>query len=160
MPERLVVNASPLIFPARVEGLAWLHQLSPAPLLIPRAVLEEVRAGGEDLATRVEAAAWSELVDDVGVPTPVAGWDLGRGETQVIAVSWATRAATAVLDDGHARKAARSLGIPIVGTLGVILAARKKGWIAAARPVLEGLTAQGMRLAPALLEAALARVGE
>ncbi|WP_295458793.1 DUF3368 domain-containing protein [uncultured Thiodictyon sp.] len=68
--------------------------------------------------------------------------------------------AVAVLDDAAARQCARSLGIPIVGTLGIVLAAKRMGWIAAARPLVERLLSDGLYLSPSLVIEALAEVGE
>jgi hypothetical protein len=45
MPDRMIVNASPLIFHSRVGGLTWLCDLSAERLMVPRAVIGEVAAG-------------------------------------------------------------------------------------------------------------------
>jgi len=45
----------------------------------------------------------------------------------------------AVIDDLAPRKSAASLGIPVTGTLGIVLRARRQGIIPAARPVVEDL---------------------
>jgi len=100
-------------------------------------------------------------VADIVVPSIVAAWDLGAGETQVLAHSLSDAgAATAVLDDAAARQCGSSLGIPVVGTLGVVLAAKRMGWLPAARPVLEALLADGLYLSASLVTEALAEVGE
>jgi hypothetical protein len=41
----MIVNASPLIFLSRVEGLTWLCDLSTDHIEVPRAVIAEVAAG-------------------------------------------------------------------------------------------------------------------
>jgi predicted nucleic acid-binding protein len=66
----------------------------------------------------------------------------------------------AVLDDLAGRRCAEALGIPVTGTVGLVLGARKRGMIPAARPVLEELRDNGMYLSSAVLERALALVGE
>lgn len=65
-----------------------------------------------------------------------------------------------VIDDLAARHCAAALGIPVRGTLGIVLAAKKRGIIPLARPVLEDLIANGMYLARNVLDQALMRVGE
>jgi predicted nucleic acid-binding protein len=50
--------------------------------------------------------------------------------------------------------------VPLRGTVGLVLAAKQAGRIAAARPVLERLRDSGMYLSDAVLNRALSRVGE
>jgi predicted nucleic acid-binding protein len=66
----------------------------------------------------------------------------------------------AVLDDGEARACAQSLSIQLIGTLGIILRARKLELVPAARPLVDRVLAVGSRLSHELLEAALKQVGE
>jgi len=66
----------------------------------------------------------------------------------------------AVLDDFEARQCARALGVPVTGTLGVILRAKKSGLIPAARPLLEELLRRGLYLSKDLVEQSLREVGE
>jgi len=54
----------------------------------------------------------------------------------------------------------KSLGFNVLGTLGILLIAKRRGWIPAARPVVEHLLTQGMFLSPGLIAMALAEIGE
>lgn len=162
MDERVfVVNASPLIFLAHIDGLALLSRLS-VKVVVPSAVLKEVFAG-DDLhpsLRQVESASWLSVEPDVLLPVEIAGWDLGSGESQVLAVASLNAGCEAVLDDLQARRCARSLGIATTGTLGIVLRAKKAGLIPAARPLVEELLQTRMYLSRALAESALADVGE
>jgi predicted nucleic acid-binding protein len=89
----------------------------------------------------------------------VTPWDLGIGESQVISHCLVS-AAVAVLDDGEARACAQAHALPLIGTLGVILRARKQGMIPAARPLIEQVLVAGSFLERGLVERALAQVGE
>jgi predicted nucleic acid-binding protein len=51
------------------------------------------------------------------VAAEVAGWDLGSGETQVLALALSRGGPEVVLDDRQARRCARSLGLATTGTL-------------------------------------------
>jgi uncharacterized protein len=66
----------------------------------------------------------------------------------------------AVLDDQKARTHAGSLGISVIGTLGIVLRAKRQGVISQARPIVQDLIARGMYLSRAVTERALALVGE
>lgn len=85
----------------------------------------------------------------------VAAWDLGLGESQVISWAYKNPGFEAILDDRAARKCALSLKIPVRGTLGVILLAKKDGRLAKAEPLLNQLVQIGFRLDPDLLRATL-----
>jgi predicted nucleic acid-binding protein len=58
------------------------------------------------------------------------------------------------------RRCATTLGIPIRGTLGLVLTAKQRGEISTARPVLEQLRLSGMYLSDRVMNQALALVGE
>ena len=66
----------------------------------------------------------------------------------------------AVLDDAQGRQCARAHGIAVIGTLGVVLSAKRQGMIPAARPVLDRLRCSGMYLSDQVLTEALRLIGE
>ncbi|MEH1847558.1 MAG: DUF3368 domain-containing protein [Nostoc sp.] len=59
-----------------------------------------------------------------------------------------------------ARRCAAVLGIPVRGTLGIVLTAKQRGKITTARPILENLRSSGMYLSDRVINQALALVGE
>jgi predicted nucleic acid-binding protein len=65
-----------------------------------------------------------------------------------------------VVDDLAARRCAQALGIPVRGTLGLVLLGKRRGRLAAARPVLESLRRAGMYLSDSVMNRALRAVGE
>jgi predicted nucleic acid-binding protein len=154
---RWVVNASPLIFLAQIEALPLLKELADE-ILVPFSVRDEVLAPKKQKPP-VKLPDWLSLREDLPLPSEIAGWDLGAGESQVLAHALVS-GSEAVLDDFEARQCARALGVPITGTLGVILRAKKSKLIPAARPLLEELLRRGLYLSKELLEPALREVGE
>ena len=64
------------------------------------------------------------------------------------------------LDDLAARRCASANGVPVVGTLGLLLRVKRLNLIPAARPLLESLLENGMFLPRDLVESALSVVGE
>jgi predicted nucleic acid-binding protein len=161
LAERPAVNASPLIYLSRA-GLIELLALVGSELVVPRAVADEIgKRGGDDPTVRA-LASYSPLVvvETPPVPSIIQAWDLGPGESAVLAFAHATPGTLAILDDLAARRCAGTLGIPVKGTLGLVLLAKQRGVIPAARPVVETLRLAGMYLSDSVTNQALALVGE
>jgi predicted nucleic acid-binding protein len=157
----LVVNASPLILLARIDRLDLLASLAKL-VVVPKAVIREIQAGSDrdGTAGKVENLSSILQADDRPVPDRIRLWNLGAGESQVLAHALERPGTEVVLDDLAARRCARSLELPMIGTLGVVVLCRHRGIISAARPVLQTLREAGLRLKPALMDEALAKVGE
>jgi predicted nucleic acid-binding protein len=157
----LVVNASPLILLARIERLDLLVSLAKS-IVVPAAVIREIQAGSDRDAAADRLNDFPSIlrVDDQPVPDRIRFWDLGAGESQVLAHGLQRPGSEVVLDDLAARRCARGLGLPMIGTLGIVILCRHRGVLGAARPVAEALCAAGLRLKPTLMDDALAKVGE
>lgn len=123
---------------------------------------KEIRQRGlGDLTVRaMQAASWLEEVAPVEVSTRVRAWDLGPGETSVLSWAQSHAGCVAIIDDLAGRRCAEVLEIPLIGTLGLVLKAKRIGQISAARPLLAKLRKAGMYLSDRILEPALHMVGE
>jgi len=128
-------------------------------VVLPIAVLMEV--GGLDwlVASRI-----LEFVPRVSMsaplrPPPDVPTTLGSGERAVIALAQ-EHDAVAVLDDRAARAYARSLGLDVIGTCGLLVEAKRLGCVARVKPIIEALRDKGFRLSPKVVEAALSAAGE
>ena len=66
----------------------------------------------------------------------------------------------AIIDDLAGRKCAASLNIPVRGTLGIVLIAKKRGLVTKARPIIEEMMSTGLYLSRKVVDEALRRVGE
>ncbi len=161
LAERPAANASPLILLARA-GLLEFLQLAGPEIAVPSAVADEVRREGpNDPAVRaLESTAWLKVVEVPPPPAVVLGWDLGAGESAVLSWAHAHPGTVAIVDDLAARRCAAAIRIPVRGTLGLVLIAKQRGQIKAARPVLESMRASGMYLSDGVMNRALALVGE
>lgn len=140
MSEPPAIDASPLIVLAR-GGFLHLMRALAEETIVPAAVAIEVRnARSSDAA--VEALTHDSTLR-IGNPVHVADalgqFALGAGEEAVLAWAMAHPDAVAIIDEQDGRKAAQVLGVRVLGTLGVIIEAKKRGLIPAARPVVEHL---------------------
>lgn len=160
MDERWVLNASPLIVLAAAGQEGLIRQLADE-VFVPQLVASEILAGPVDDRARVQVARGEWLLRDAPkAPDELLAWDLGAGETAVMAYALANPGWTAILDDGAARRCARTLSIPVKGTLGIILLAKRRGLIGSASSVLWSLRLRGFRLDDRLIAAALRELGE
>jgi predicted nucleic acid-binding protein len=64
------------------------------------------------------------------------------------------------VDDLQVRRLAKDLGLAVVGTAGVLFAAKQRGFIAAVRPPLDALRAAGFRLRKDVYDEILKAAGE
>jgi hypothetical protein len=70
------------------------------------------------------------------------------------------KAELVILDDRPARRLALNLGLPVVGTAGILLRAKRLGFIPELRPLLDEVIRRGFRLSPAIREKLLTDAGE
>lgn len=155
-----VVNASPLIFLARSQHLDLLEGFAQT-VWVPEPVANEIlQRGRHDItAQAIETTSWLVTRPAPDIPAAILEWRLGAGESATLALAHEHRL-EAIIDDLAGRRCAASLAIPVRGTLGLVLAAKQRGLIPAARPVIEDLMMAGLYLSRRVLEQALQRVGE
>ena len=144
MREPVVCDSSCLIALERIGHLALLPALF-HPVKAPQAVREEFGAAPEWL--QVEAPADRALVTALGML-------MGPGEAEAVALA-SERELPVILDDRQARAVARKLDLQIVGTVAVLVRAKKQGLVQAIGPLLDALTEHEFRLSEALRQEAL-----
>lgn len=82
------------------------------------------------------------------------------GEAEAIALAVESPGACLVLDDKRARRVAREMGVSILGTLGLLLRAKRLVVVPAVAPVLEQLQAAGFHMTVELQREVLRLAGE
>jgi len=161
--KRWVLDTSPLILLNRIGQLSLLAALSEE-LIIPKAVIDELLSFEEDRSVWQAFFDSSQkiiaLKDSLQMHPDIAGWGLGKGESEVITYSIVNAGYEIVLDDLEARKCAATFNIPLRGTVGIILKAKKENLIPAAKPLIEELKAAGLRFNENWIKEALILVGE
>jgi len=160
--EHWIIDASPLILLGKSGQLGWLPQMGR--IEVPESVASEVAAGSPtDPARQCLASAQGAtcIVRDANpFANDLIAWDLGAGETAVIAMARENPSHEAVLDDAAARRCALVFGIPMRGTLSFVALAKKRGFVPACRPVFELMLAAGLYVSPALVEQVALTAGE
>ena len=159
LPDRLVAsNTSPLI---NLAG-AGLLNLLPAlygVIWVPDAVNREYMAGMRAGDPDLEELAWVKIVPSVAMQ-PDLPPSLGAGEVEAISLAIAENAWAVLLDEQLARTVARNHSLRVVGTLGVLVAAKQNGLLIAVKPVIDLMVEQGRHMSERLYMQVLAAAGE
>ncbi|HXR07519.1 MAG TPA: DUF3368 domain-containing protein [Candidatus Acidoferrum sp.] len=145
----VIVNTSPLQYLHQVGQFDLFRKLF-GRIIVPDAVAAEI-AAGRQLGLSLPEPKATEWIDLRSPASPAAGllsWELGAGESAVLSLALENPGSWAVLDDKMARQAAVHLHLPLLGTAGVLLRAKQRGYLPAVRSVLDQLTALGFRLTP------------
>ena len=154
-----VVDASVVIGLSNIGWFRLLQQLF-AMVVVTQAALDKVLAkeGAPGVAEVKEAidAGWVEVV---AVETDPSFSNLGAGEAATLTYARKT-SAMAVLDDKVARSYALTHQLRVVGTAGVLIAAKRKGFVDVIEPLLDELRKHDFRLAEEVVRDALAEAGE
>lgn len=158
---RVVVNATPIIALALLDRIPLL-QLLYGTVLMPPAVQAEVMAGGARHigVTELQHASWIKLTPLQDPRRADLLSDLDRGEAEVIALAQEINANLVIIDERLARRHAKRLGLPLTGTLGMLLKAKQKNLIRSVSPLIEILQKNGIRLSEAVVAEALRLAGE
>ncbi|MGI8588883.1 MAG: DUF3368 domain-containing protein [Chloroflexia bacterium] len=159
VPDRPVVsNTTPLINLVGIGRLDLMHALY-GTIWIPNVVYEEYGAGRGSGDPDVAALAWVRIVPTVA-PDPSLPQGLGAGEAAAISLAIAENARAVLLDEQLARRVARERGLPIVGTLGLLVAAKQSGILPAVKPLIDLMIAQGRHISGSLRAQVLQAAGE
>jgi predicted nucleic acid-binding protein len=115
--DTLVVNASPLIFLGNAGRLDLLRATGASRIIVPQVVFDEVTATqhSDRTAAALAESDWIERVAGVDLPSTITEWDLGSGESAVIAFALAIAGARPVIDDLAGRRCALSFGLNVMG---------------------------------------------
>ncbi|MDQ2686963.1 MAG: DUF3368 domain-containing protein [Armatimonadota bacterium] len=164
-----IVNASPFIGLAKIGRLNLLTRSAPSAsdraVFLPDAVAREIAAGtAEDAAVRALSNLGDQGITVLPPVTPdprLAAFTLDAGETAVLTEALARPGCVAVIDDGPGRAAAQVLGVSLVGSVGVLILARRQGGLTALAPEIRALQSVGLFLPrEGVLRALLAEIGE
>ncbi|HEX8324884.1 MAG TPA: hypothetical protein VF595_13340 [Tepidisphaeraceae bacterium] len=152
MNDMLIFNASPNILLAKAD-LFWRATRLTKRVLTTQEVISEITARPEDADVR-ELLKSTPRLEVVGSPTGaltdtnLIEWNLGLGETSILAAATTRGDAEVVLDDRAARRAAKALAIPCVGTLGLLKRARQRSLIPSFHKAVALVLAAGLYMSP------------
>lgn len=157
----VIVNTSPLLYLHQVGYLELLQQLY-SKILTPPAVIQELAVGknqGINIPD-INTFEWISITPVKSISLIPAVIDLGQGEAEVLALGLENPGSLLIFDDQLARRIANIYQLKYTGTLGVLVKAKKLGYLSSVAPVIATLRQQGMWLTDNIINDVLRLAGE
>jgi predicted nucleic acid-binding protein len=130
-------------------------------VLIPQAVQQEFLATERALRqSALDSAPWIQPEQLNRPQRALAFAGLDRGEAEVLALAEEREARLVIIDERRGRRYARRLGLPLTGTLGVLLLAKERELVSAVGPLVDELQEAGLYLSPEVVAQTLRLAGE
>lgn len=160
-----IINASPTILLVKTVLISKIPSLF-SEVIIPQQVIDEIFIKEYEETIILKKMIREKLISTMTVENSAINLlvskksnRLGRGELAVIALAFSfqklvDKLVIAIIDDKPARNLAKLLGIKCIGTLGILVLARKKAIITAdeSELILKKLIQFGGYFSPLLIE--------
>ena len=155
---RVIANTTPLIALANIDRLELLHELY-GTIIVPQAVVDEIIS--EPAKQRVRSATWIK-VEAIQDPSQkdIFRARLHAGEVEVMILAREQNADLVIMDDNAAKKTAKFLGLNVTGTLGILLKAKKEGYLEMVEPIMNELIIDGLFISDTVKGYVLKEAGE
>ena len=147
----VVADSSVLIAYHQIDQLAVLRDLYTS-VVVPPAVARET------------APSLGNLPDWIAIVAPSTDHALtlrlDDGEREALSLAMEILPGAVLIDDLAARRVARDLAVPIIGSAGVLVDAKSAGLIDRVSPILHAMRAGGLYLSDEIADEVLRRAGE
>lgn len=160
MHKLVIADAGPLIALARIQQLGLL------PMIFDRVLVTDIVfaecAGRADFpeSKPIQMAVNSGVLKICESPDFSAfAQKIDAGEASSIAVAIELGCGV-LMDDRAGRKLALNASVPVIGTVGVLVLAKRRGMLQRVKPLLEALVSSGYYLSAEIIAAALEAAGE
>lgn len=155
----IVADTSALLALVACDGLPLLDALFQE-IRVPPAVFRECTVPGKPGAEHLDRYLCTRVTEIDLSAYVIAATGLGRGELEAMALHKCLHADRLLVDDSRARKIAQFNAIAIIGSVGVLLQAKKHALIPTIRSPMEAIQAAGIHIGEQLFTEALRLAGE
>lgn len=155
----VVADSSALVALSVCDSLLLLDALF-GEVKVPQAVCDEVCIANKAEAQALKAYLEGKVCNATASISIEKSNGLGNGELAAICLYKQLSADLLLIDDARAKKVAYLNNIEVMGSLGVLLLAKKKGLIATIKPSLTLLRCSDIFVSELLLDQMLAMSGE
>lgn len=159
--EPIVVNTGPVIA-LEACGLLSLLAALHSRVVMPADVAFELTRGTSQGSSGPPSSSWEwiEALPTTVRPLPPLAAYLDPGDAAVIALALEQGISLVLIDERRGRMVARTLGLRVTGSVGVLLRAKKEGRLPSVRECIDQMRAKGVWLSEQLRAAALQEAGE
>ena len=158
MSESIVINTGPLISLGRVGAFSIVEQL-PIHFITPRQVADEISAG-KQANHPVTLPDWVDVITLSAPLNPVVQQTLDAGEAAVIQLALERNLSDVCIDEWRGRRAAKSVGLRVTGSLGLLGRAKNLGLINDVRSWVDRLIEANAHYDSTLIRSFLEAMGE
>ncbi len=156
----IVADSSPLISLALLNKLNLLEELFDE-ITIPQAVFDEISSTEKPFSNTLEEFAKRKTRKAQNkVALSILADELDLGEAEAIILALENKIDNILIDEYKGRRIAKSKGLQIIGTIGVLIQAKENGSINNLRPLLDKLISNNIYISSGLYEEALKLAGE
>lgn len=155
---KVIANTTPLIALANIDQLELLHKLY-GTIIVPQAVIDEIVR--EPAKQRIRSSSWIKVEDIIDTSQKdIFRARLHAGEVEVMILAREQKADLVIMDDNAAKKTAKFLGLNVTGTMGVLLKAKREGYIEEVKPIINELVRDGLFISDTVKNYVLKEAGE
>jgi len=156
----IVSDTSPIIALALCGKLNLLDKLF-GQVCIPQAVFNELAIHDKPKSREIIKWANKKVIPAKNRTTISAlSLNLDLGESEALSLYWEINADFLLIDEKRGRIIAIRNGIKTIGTIGILLSAKQKGFITLIKPFLDILMNNSFRISDILYHQILERTGE
>ena len=157
----VAADAGPLIAFGRIQRLDLLQKVL-GTVLVSDTVAQECLAdpskpGARDIAVALTSGLLSRVQDPEASEQAYAVLDAGESAAIGLAVQ---RSIAVLIDERLGRRIAAHLRVAVIGSAGVLLAAKRRGLVNAVGPIVDAFMANDYRFSTDLVRAVLVHAGE
>ena len=155
--EKLIVisDSSPLIALSIIGKLDVLTKLFDE-IYVPNAVFHEVVKTNKPFAKEIKYFLTGKTKNVINkMAVNILSADIGAGEAEAIVLALEQQPSIVLIDDLKARRFAKINGLKIIGTMGILLKAKKEGFIKEVKPLISKLLSNNIRISQKIIEITL-----
>ncbi len=161
MNKSVIINTSPWIALSLCKQTSILNKLYKE-VYMPSTVKKEILAGGNKGigVSELKESTWLIIEKPKDIDKINLLYELERGEAEVIVLAIEKNIKNVLIDEKIARQQAKILNLDIIGTLGLLLKAKKKNIIKKIKPLIYSIVEGGYWIKDDIIKEIIKEAGE